>query len=213
MSTVLGIIALLGTAGSQFNNPPAVDIWCGKAYRPTNASFNPGGWFIEPTESNVPLLDFRISPRLSLYLDGEETGSFLVDSTISTYLGNPLPQDFHEHKVTNQTLGIEFYVNGNASQPFQKSAIVLGERRAEVTFNLSSIATSLVPHNITAVARLKGSNATFEATTLVSKLPRRTDNGTAVRLDNLYGGLAVLKANGTAWHSIFPYTYYGEYTL
>lgn len=70
-----------------FNNPPGVDIWCGKAYRATNASFNPGGWLFAPNAtSSSPLLDLRVYPRMNFYLN-DQNGSFIVDAPISYIQG------------------------------------------------------------------------------------------------------------------------------
>ncbi|KAF2086389.1 hypothetical protein K490DRAFT_44518 [Saccharata proteae CBS 121410] len=89
-------------ADALFNAPPGVDIWCGKAYRPTNESFNPGGWLEEPTRSSKPLLDLRIYPRMNLYTEADAYGSLIVDAALS-YTNGEAYEDSVTDKSTNIT--------------------------------------------------------------------------------------------------------------
>ncbi|TPR05697.1 ABC transporter family protein [Aspergillus niger] len=90
LSVAAGLASLPLTRA--FNNPPGVDIWCGKAYRASNASFNPGGWFEQPSYSSTPLLNLKVRPRMSIYLETDAKGSLLVDTTVSHLVGDPLPR-------------------------------------------------------------------------------------------------------------------------
>ncbi|KAI4727604.1 hypothetical protein E4T49_04702 [Aureobasidium sp. EXF-10728] len=208
----LALATVLPLVQGQFNNPPGVDIWCGKAYRDTNASFNPAGWFEEPTKSDTPLIDFKIRPRMNLYLEDDTTSTFIVDAPISWYVGSALPSSntsvlsSHGSKITLEIKA------GNTSLCLNKTSISLGSSDNEIPFDLSSLtATS---NNITVIGTLEGhENETFTATTQVTKLPLRSDNGTVTRLDNLYGGLSVRKAQSKEWTSLFPYTYYVQWSL
>lgn len=213
-STLLAILAGSTLSQAQFNNPPGVDIWCGKAYRATNASFNPGGWFEEPEKSSVPLLNFKVKPRMNLYLDGEETGSFLVDASISDLVGQPFPSaNASSSTGEGSNLFVDILLDGNSSALASKASVTIGDS-AEISFDISAFAARLEPYNVTAIATLGQDNSTtFTASTQFSKLPLRTDNGTVTRLDNLYGGLSVRKAASTAWDPIFPYTYYVQWSL
>lgn len=212
MWSLVALLFAFGAAQAQFNNPPGVEIWCGKAYEATNASFNPGGWFVKPPVSAVPLLDFRISSRMSLYLDGETSGSLLVAASVSNWVGRPFP-DKRAHStgehIEKLTLEVQYFLNGNVLLGPNSSTVTISSGQAEVPIELDSIPVSLLPHSITAVATLRGTNATYYASTQLSKLPRQTSNASATRLDHLYGGLAVRKAHDNHWRPIFPYTYYG----
>ncbi|EKG10780.1 Glycoside hydrolase subgroup catalytic core [Macrophomina phaseolina MS6] len=214
VSTLLALAAGLAQCQAQFNNPPGVDIWCGKAYRATNASFNPGGWFVEPEKSSVPLLNFKVKPRMNLYLDGEESGSLLVDASISDLVGQPFTSSTGSSSAVEGTdLLVDIFLDGKSSLLAERTTVSIGDS-AEIVFDLSGFSARLEPYNITAIATLAQDNSTtFTANTQFSKLPLRTDNGTVTRLDNLYGGLSVRRADSTTFQPIFPYTYYVQWSL
>ncbi|KAH0294734.1 hypothetical protein KCU62_g55, partial [Aureobasidium sp. EXF-3399] len=205
---------VLSLVDGQFNNPPGVDIWCGKAYRDTNASFNPGGWFEEPAKSETPLIDFKIKPRTNLYLEDDTVSSFIVDAPMNWYRGHALP-DSNTSIPSSHSSEIMLEIKaGNQSLCLNKTSIALGSMDNEIPFDVSSLAVSREPHNITIVGTLAGHmSSTFTATTRLTKLPLRNDNGTVTRLDNLYGGLSVRKGLAKQWTSLFPYTYYVQWSL
>ncbi|THY27280.1 hypothetical protein D6D01_04170 [Aureobasidium pullulans] len=209
----LVLTAALSLVDAQFNNPTGVDIWCGKAYRNTNASFNPGGWFQEPPKSDTPLVDFKIKPRMNLYLEDDTNSSFIVDAPVSWYVGHAMPGD----DTSTSRHGSKIVLNimtGNRSLQLNQTSIKLGSTKNEIPFDLSSFPAGSEPHNITVTGTLEGhKNVTFTATTQLNKLPLRSDNGTATRLDNLYGGLSVRKGQAKEWTSLFPYTYYVQWSL
>ncbi|CAD0110957.1 unnamed protein product [Aureobasidium uvarum] len=203
----LALATVLSLVEGQFNSPPGVDIWCGKAYRDT-----PGGWFEEPPKSDIPLVNFKIRPRMNLYLEDDTTSSFVVDAPVSWYVGQALPNSntsmFPNHG-SEITLEIKA---GNTSLCLNKTSIRLGSSDNEIPFDLSSLTAA--SNNITILGSLEGhKNETFTATTQVAKLPLRSDNGTVTRLDNLYGGLSVRKGQSKEWTSLFPYTYYVQWSL
>jgi hypothetical protein len=179
-----------------------------------NASFNPGGWFEEPTKSETPLIDFKIRPRMNLYLEDDTTSSFIVDAPISWYRGHALP-DNNISALSSHSSVISLEIKaGNKSLCLNKTSIYLGSMDNEIPFDLSALAVANEPYNITMTGTLKGHrNETFTATTQLTKLPLRTDNGTVTRLDNLYGGLSVRNGQSKDWTSLFPYTYYVQWSL
>jgi len=223
---------VLSVVDGQFNNPPGVDIWCGKAYRDTyvllsplryrdrfadrhsNASFNPGGWFEEPAKSETPLVDFKIKPRMNLYLEDDTVSSFIVDAPINWYRGHALP-DSNTSMLSNHSSEIMLEITtGGQSLCLNKTSIALGSTDNEIPFDVSSLAVSREAYNITIIGTLQGhQNTTFTATTQLTRLPLRTDNGTVTRIDNLYGGLSVRKGQSKQWTSLFPYTYYVQWSL
>jgi hypothetical protein len=179
-----------------------------------NASFNPGGWFEEPTKSETPLIDFKIRPRMNLYLEDDTTSSFIVDAPISWYRGHALP-DNNISALSSHSSVISLEIKaGNKSLCLNKTSIYIGSMDNEIPFDLSALAVANEPYNITMTGTLKGHrNETFTATTQLTKLPLRTDNGTVTRLDNLYGGLSVRNGQSKDWTSLFPYTYYVQWSL
>lgn len=176
----------------------------------SNASFNPGGQFIEPAKSDVPLVNFKVAPRMSLYLEDEDVGSLLVNASISEFVGVPYHAASINSEATNgsQTLSVQVFLDGskpllNASVPVKMGTVM------EVPISFSALPARLEPYNITAVAS-DSQNATFDASTQISRLPLRQDHGIATRIDNRYGSTAVRKAAEKEWKPIFPYTYYGR---
>ena len=149
---------------------------------------------------------------MSLYLEDDAYGSFVVDASMSDYVGSKLELNGHNAgSYADHKLNIAYFLEG---QPFRvnSSAAHIGQK-TEHHFDLLQLDISTTAHNITAVATLSGSNSTFSAGTSLLRLPLRTDNGSATRLDHLYGGLAVRRGEGTAWKPIFSYTYYVQWSL
>ncbi|QKX54849.1 uncharacterized protein TRUGW13939_01938 [Talaromyces rugulosus] len=201
-----------------FNNPAGVDIWCGKAYRASNESFNPGGWFEEPSQSSTPLLDLKVKPRMSIYLGSDYDGSLLVDAAVSYLTGEKLPstKSSVDSLVHRSYLSIKVTSDGKPIFLGKKEQqISLDTRDNEIDISLEQFPPRLTPYNITLIATLGHGNkkTTFVATTELYRLPQRTDGGSSTRLDHLYGGLAVVKGEETEWTPIFPYTYYVQWSL
>lgn len=169
--------------------------------------------FIEPAKSKEPLLDFKVTTRMSLYLDDDTYGGFVVDASISDYIGSKLEltNGHNTGSYADHKLSITYFLEG---RPLivNSSAASIGQK-TEHHFNLSQLDISITAHNVTAVATLSGSNSTFTTWTSLLILPLQTDNGSATRLDHLYGGLAVRRGEDAAWKSIFSYTYYVQWSL
>ncbi len=68
------------------------------------------------------------------------------------------------------------------------------------------------PYEIVLTAVSGDGAQSYTATTELYFIPERTDGGSVVKVDNLYGGLQIqdyLK-NSTAWTPLFPYTFYNS---
>ena len=149
---------------------------------------------------------------MSLYLEDDAYGSFIVDASISHRVGSPIELDGHHNSShVGRTLKVTYLVDGKPLN-VSSSAARIGNK-TEHHFSLAQLSVSTVAHNVTAVASLRGSNATFRATTSLLRLPLRSDNGSATRLDHLYGSLAVRRDDEVAWKPIFSYTYYVQWSL
>ncbi|KAJ5802930.1 uncharacterized protein N7503_005380 [Penicillium pulvis] len=173
------LFSILGVAAA-FNNPPGVDIWCGKAYYPTNASFEPGGWLDSPALSTVPLLDLKVRPRMSLYTASDEKGSFIIDAGISYINGEPLGSDTVTGELGPQSLEISISIEG--SQLTVHHTVPLNSSSTEVEFPLLHLPPSL------RVVQYGGS---------------------VTKVDSLYGGLSVQnQTNPSVWTPLLPYSYY-----
>ncbi|KAH6652026.1 hypothetical protein BKA67DRAFT_572704 [Truncatella angustata] len=198
-----------GLAEAQFNNPEGVDIWCGKAYRPANASFNPGGWFEEPPKSDVPLLNLRVKPRMSIYLETDDEASLLITTAVSDQIGQPLPANYTgTYAYDSENLSVDIIYDGAA---IGTAVLSVGSVDVEVPIKLDQFTSGLDGLNISIRATL-GKAYTYEASTEIFKLPLPENYGSVSRLDNLYGGLWVQRED-EVWRHIFPYTYYVQWSL
>ncbi|KXH64108.1 hypothetical protein CSAL01_09431 [Colletotrichum salicis] len=195
----------------RFNNPEGVDIWCGKAYRATNSSFDPGGWFPEPAISSVPLLRLKVRPRLSIYLETDATANLLIDAAVSNQVGSPLPVGYGSNYTnsTSKPLTVEILFGEDV---LATEEVVLGSRDNEVALPLDSLTPRMEAYNITIRTTL-GSLHVYEGWTEFPYLPYPEDYGSVSRIDNLYGGLLAQRGKDAAWDLIFAYTYYTQWTL
>ncbi|KAL9089464.1 MAG: hypothetical protein Q9165_005785 [Trypethelium subeluteriae] len=215
---VPGVISLLGIgAQAAFNAPPGVQIWCGKAYRPENASFNPGGWLDAPASSPNPLLNVKIYPRMNLYTADDQTGSFIVDAAISNIHGAPyynttgsLQNDGSVSSESFSTLYFDISDADSGNTLVSGANVTVNSTGSEFSFSLSNLTARTNPYNIVLYGASQDGNQTYTATTQLHRLPSRTDGGSVTKLDYLYGGLMVQNylANSTTWSPIFPYSYY-----
>lgn len=212
------LLFILGLAAA-FNNPPGVDIWCGKAYRSTyvspvderdeahgvyrNASFEPGGWLDKPAQSTVPLLDLGVRPRMNLYVPGDDNGSFIVDTEISYIRGDPLDRPSgHESKDLHVDISIE------VTSLHLRRIVAVNSSSTEINFPLQNLAPRFKPYQVTLKATHSNDHIVYTATTELYYLPERTDGGSVTKLDSLYGGLMVQKKDSSAWSLLLPYSYY-----
>ncbi|OLN88217.1 hypothetical protein CCHL11_00133 [Colletotrichum chlorophyti] len=195
----------------RFNNPEGVDIWCGKAYRSTDSSFDPGGWFPEPSRSSIPLLRLKVRPRLSIYLETDESASLLIDAVVSTQVGTPLPVGYGQNSsvAASAPVVIEILLGDDA---LARENISLNSRDNEVPLALKTLTPRMEAYNITIRTRLNSSHV-YEAWTDFSYLPYPEDYGSVARIDNLYGGLLAQRGKDASWDTIFAYTYYTQWTL
>ncbi|GAD96679.1 conserved hypothetical protein [Paecilomyces variotii No. 5] len=198
---------------AAFNNPPGVDIWCGKAYRASNASFEPGGWLVQPAPSLEPLLDLRVRPRMNLYTDDELWGSFIVDAALSHINGYHYDHDTdigngHDraHEGSN-VLYVDISLANGRADLVSSAVIPVNTTSNEVSFSLSRLEPQFDPYEIVLRAVSSDGNRSYTARTQLYRLPSRTDGGSITKLDRLYGGLLV-KNEHTDWEPILPYSFY-----
>ncbi|KAK8182839.1 hypothetical protein BC567DRAFT_207300 [Phyllosticta citribraziliensis] len=210
-------LPVANAADALFNAPPGVDIWCGKAYRPANASFEPGGWLYEPARSAEPRLDVQVYPRMNLYVETDTTASFIVDARLSLVTGEPYYNGVY-HKDTKETtpfdhLYIDISLSDSGRSLVADKNVSVNSTANEFQFSLAGIKAQLEPYNVTLVGASRDGNQSYTATTQLFKLPARTDGGSVVKLDRLYNGLQVQDylSNSDAWSSLFPYSFYGSW--
>ncbi|KAK1532218.1 uncharacterized protein CCOS01_04201 [Colletotrichum costaricense] len=211
---IAALIAALPPVNGQavrFNNPQGVDIWCGKAYRATNSSFDPGGWFPEPAISSVPLLRLKVRPRLSIYLETDSSANLLIDAAVSNQVGSPLPVGYGSNYTnsTSKPLTVEILLGEDV---LATEEVALGSRDNEVALPLDSLTPRMETYNITIRTKLDSLHV-YEGWTEFPYLPYPEDYGSVSRIDNLYGGLLAQRGKDADWDLIFAYTYYTQWTL
>ncbi|CCF47072.1 hypothetical protein CH063_04033 [Colletotrichum higginsianum] len=215
VKAIAALIALPLFAQGQavrFNNPEGVDIWCGKAYRSTDSSFDPGGWFSEPAISDVPLLRLKVRPRLSIYLETDATANLLIDAVVSNQVGSPLPAGFGHNNssvAALKPLAIEILLGDNV---LATEHVSLGSRDNEVALAVGSLTPRMEAYNITVRTTIDSTHV-YEDWTEFSYLPYPEDYGSVARIDNLHGGLLAQRGKDAPWDLIFAYTYYTQWTL
>ncbi|KAF2186565.1 hypothetical protein K469DRAFT_663520 [Zopfia rhizophila CBS 207.26] len=195
-----------------FNNPPGVDIWCGKAYRETNSSFDPGGWLFAPNESSSPLLDLRFYPRMNLYLKNERTGTFIVDAPLSYISGSAYKNSTfvkgESKPVPFVTLDFQIF-SSLSPTPLAYGQVPVNSTGNEFLFNLTSLPQHLTETPIHIIGSSPDGLQTYYSTSRVILLPARNDTGSVARIDRLYGGIQVSSSlTKTIWKPIFPYSFY-----
>ncbi|KAL9108850.1 MAG: hypothetical protein Q9227_006381 [Pyrenula ochraceoflavens] len=195
-----------------FNYPAGVDVWCGKAYRPTNASFNPGGWLEQPTASSEPLLNFHIRPRMSIYVSDDSVGSFIIDTEVSYVHGQPIPSNIAASCGGNQSactdMDITVTVSGSTNPLINNRTLAFNTTLNEIEFSLAGLSPQMQAYTVVATASMN-QGSTFKAQTSFQYLPARVDGGSAVKLDSLYGGLMVQDTSSSSkWTPLFPYSFF-----
>lgn len=199
----------------------AVDTWCGKAYRPSDAAVEPGGQLLSPPRSPAPLLDLKIRPRVQPYLEEDTIGTFIVDAPLSYFHGQPYGNSlFRQQNDGALTLLSNFsafdFITVSASRidgafrPLFLGTVKVDSTGSLFEFDLSGFEPSFLPYNISLVAMGPDTHA-FTAFTQLLRLPSREDGGSITKIDSLYGGLLVkapTTSDDLAWTPVFPYSYY-----
>ncbi|RDW82700.1 hypothetical protein BP6252_03812 [Coleophoma cylindrospora] len=214
-SALAGAVAAISNElAAELGYPAGVDVWCGKAYRASNASFEPGGWLETPVLSTTPLLDLSIQPRMNLYLDGEDYASLIVNAPISYMNGKSFVNSTF-NKQDNLTspftiLFVDIQTSETGVDLVSHANVTINSTANEFVFSLASFTPRLEPYEIVITGAAGDGAQFYTATTELYYLPKRTDGGSVTKVDNLYGGLLVQDylTNSTEWTSIFPYTYY-----
>ncbi|KAJ8071926.1 hypothetical protein OCU04_002230 [Sclerotinia nivalis] len=198
-----------------FNAPSDVLTWCGKPYMSTNHSLDPGGQFQFPVPQYDPLLYVTIQPRYSIFMESDGEGTLIVDASISHVFGGSYRNATYDTPGSNisspfTTLDIEVY-NEESGALFITNKVPVNSTGNLIGFSFSSFPARLEPYAVSIYATSPDGQQTYTASTSVYVLPSR-DYGSAVKIDNLYGGLYVQnnKNDWDGWYAIFPNGYYAD---
>ncbi|KAH9219711.1 hypothetical protein DL95DRAFT_383907 [Leptodontidium sp. 2 PMI_412] len=203
---LLAILSVL--AVSAFNAPSDVPTWCGKPYMSSDNALDPGGQFEFPPSKNVSLLYLKIQPRFSIFLDSDEAGSFIVDTSLSHTFGQAYKNIAYNPPGTPSgpftTLDFEIF-NEESGALLVSSSVPVNSTGNVVPVSFSSLKARLKPWPISIYGHSPDGLQTYSASTEMYVLPSRS-HGSAVKIDNLFGGLYVQNAanNWEGWYGNFP---------
>jgi len=205
-STTIG-----GLSGSHTNIPR----WCGKPYKAGSPNYWPGGWLFPPKPSPTLMLDVQIEPRHSIYVASEDTGEFIVDAALSYINGQPWTNSTPSNAGGNgmQPFGmLEFDIRIETSdQLLVSNGVAVNTTSNLFEFDLTKLKPRMDPYKIVLYGAPTSSykNQSYTATTELYYLPAK-NNGSSVKIDNLYGGMLV--ANNASDYAFEPLVPFGFYT-
>ncbi|KAF2397957.1 hypothetical protein EJ06DRAFT_523356 [Trichodelitschia bisporula] len=205
-----------GGVGRVQNAPLGVETWCGKAYKASNASFDPGGQLEPPPLSDVPLLDLQVAPRMSIYLSTESQASLIVSAAITHTVGEPYCAEWDPSSELTRMNGTSFRLTItllDRTTVLSTTSIAANTTLNEIPIPLTGLKAGTTPQQILlTLTSPHCPETTFFSITTLTLLPP-PENGSAARTDALHGGLHVLTDSSapTTWEPIFPYSFYGDW--
>ncbi|KAL8800600.1 MAG: hypothetical protein Q9182_005062 [Xanthomendoza sp. 2 TL-2023] len=182
----------------------------------------PGGMIQPPSISPVQLIDASIRPRMSFYLDGERTASFVIDATASHIRGQPWNSrssvsdqtDLGAHinqaaeENSRESMTVKVIHKDSGANIISRGSIRFNETGKEFPFSLAKpfLQANQTPQTIT-LELTKKDGRTFTTSTTMYYLPNPRSPQSVTRIDSIYGGLQV-RTNGPEWKTVFPYSFY-----
>lgn len=158
------------------------------------------------------MLHVTIQPRYSIFLESDESGSFIVNAALSNYFGQPYPNPGSDRPGGSPFTTLSYDITSEESGALLVSGSVSVDSTGNIVqFPLSSLAPRLQPYPVSIRGTSPDGQQRYSASTEIYILPSRT-YGSAVKIDNLYGGLYVQNAhnNWSGWYAVFPNGAYGD---
>jgi len=172
----------------------------------SSPSLDPGGQFQFPTPQASQLLYITIKPRYSIFLETDITGSFVIDASISYVFGEPYDQVVSNlsDKLMPEASPLKFEIL-NEEKKIVSASIPINSTKNIVEFSLTDFEPRHEPYQILLSGVYGNGARVYSASTEIFVLPSRS-YGSAVKIDNIYGGLYVQNAenNWNGWYPIFP---------
>jgi hypothetical protein len=151
---------------------------------------------------------------MNIYITDDKYGPFIVDAPICYMHGEPY-YNCSFNKQTNltspfTTLFVNISVDDTGLELVSSRNVTVNSTANEFVFSLAGLIPRLEPYNLSIIGASGDGNHSYVATTKFYFLPNRSDGGSTVKIDSLFGGLVVqdFKTNSTKWTGLFPYTYY-----
>lgn len=180
-----------------------------------NQSLDPGGQYVYPTPQAKPMLYLTVQPQYTIFLESDESGSFIVNAPISYIFGQPYTNETYDSTGSSTgtpftTLEFEIY-NDETGAPLVTNSVPVNSTESLFKFPLSSFTAREKPYQVSIYGTSPDGQQTYSASTQVYVLPSRS-YGSAVKIDNLFGGLYVQNAfnNWNGWYPIFQNGYYAD---
>lgn len=168
------------------------------------------------------LLDLRVYPRMSIFLESESDGTFVVDAGLSRVVGDEyclgawregfITDGGHAGAaVLTEDLTVTIS-NANGGENIVTASVKLNSTGNQVPFSLSAFTPRFDPYDVVVWTQAP-CGSTHTARTSFRRLPLRSDGGSVSRVDNLYGGLMVLSEDdeATSWKPILPFSFYVDW--
>ncbi|RFU34974.1 hypothetical protein B7463_g1382, partial [Scytalidium lignicola] len=186
------------------------------AYSPRlgrSSAIDPGGQFVFPKVSSEPLLYLTLTPRYSIFLESDRTGTLIVNAAISHTFGEPFTSGTSGQP---QILQIQVVEQKSSKVLVSNKNVQISSTGNLFDFHLGLLPARFEPYELTIRATLLSPfnkhEQSFSASTSISVLPNPKRPASAVKIDNLYGGLYVQNAhnNWNGWYPVFPVGYYAD---
>lgn len=165
-------------------------------------------------KSADPKLDLRFRPRLSYYLDGEPTGTFIVDAPLTHDIGQVFQQPSVNY-TSNATSRLFIDIVDDQSQAKLVSAapLIVNSTSNQYNFSLSDFIPRAKPFGITLTARSSNdSKSAYSASTQLYLLPQKQGQGSLARLDSLTDAIMYSANAAKSWTPVFPYAFYTSWS-
>ncbi|RYO79335.1 hypothetical protein DL762_008220 [Monosporascus cannonballus] len=188
--------------------------WCGKVYEAGYPAFEPGGRTTEPRRSNATLLHVQLATRHSIYVAGEERGTFVVSAALSPWHGDPYENHTSDGVTTGPFDRLRFSVHlvDDDATPLVQDFVDVNATGVEYGFSLEGLKPRYEPYEVVFFGASEFGDWNYTTTAEVQYLPAIRVGGSAAKIDRLTGSLLFrAEDEGQEWTPLLPYGYYGLY--
>jgi hypothetical protein len=204
--------ALFSSAtATAFGNPQDLPIWCGKSTI-TGVEFPYPPWRVKPKQLDPKqLLNLRIYPRYSIFLENEKAATFVIDTGLPFTHGESYCSDWPADGVLSPAKLNVTISRADTGETLEELAVPVKKTGFEAKLSTSNFQPRFEPYNITiraSVSCRQDGAQTYRASTMMHLLPMRNDGGVAVRIDHKFGGMSISttpRNHTIQWTGIFPY--------
>ncbi|KAI1856618.1 hypothetical protein JX265_011577 [Neoarthrinium moseri] len=211
-SAAAGTLAIVLGSAQETGEHTDWPRWCGKVYQSGYPSFEPGGHTTTPDDNGTTNLYVQFKPRYNIYVDGESTGSFVINAALSPWYGSPWTNSTSDGGSTKPFNRLYFSINlVSDDRPLIENSIEVNTTGFEVNFDLSGFTPSTTPYGVVLYGASEFGDKTYNATSSFLYLPENP-SGSVTKIDNLKGSLLFKNVNtDNQFQPLLPYGYYGLY--